>query len=301
MNSVTTELKLNVNRKEPTQRIFAKQFDRNARVLKISLYDGSIPYPLENIGRACIRGSKPDNNQFFNDCEIDGDNIIATLSEQILASNGTVMTDIVLFAAGENSPILSSEVFYIDVFPSYFDDKQAESDSEYSAVIDALSKAPNKEGIWRGFADYFNSLENIPEEAIEEFDSVNLEIMTLDCIIKKIFIINKIITDSQPKGVSDYSELNNKPSINGVTLDGNKTSQELGIVIPNNSGDDKNYIHTQSQSSNTWVIAHNLGKYPSVTVINSAGDEVVGDVKYDSQNQVTVTFKGAFKGTAILN
>lgn len=30
-------------------------------------------------------------------------------------------------------------------------------------------------------------------------------------------------------GTSDYGKLSNKPSINGVELDGNKTSSELGI------------------------------------------------------------------------
>lgn len=31
-------------------------------------------------------------------------------------------------------------------------------------------------------------------------------------------------------GTTNYSELSNKPSINGVTLDGNKTSEDLGIT-----------------------------------------------------------------------
>ena len=34
-------------------------------------------------------------------------------------------------------------------------------------------------------------------------------------------------------GSSDYTELTNKPSINGVTLSGNKTSEELGIQKAN--------------------------------------------------------------------
>lgn len=33
-------------------------------------------------------------------------------------------------------------------------------------------------------------------------------------------------------GTSDYNDLNNKPSINGVELSGNKTSVQLGISIP---------------------------------------------------------------------
>ena len=31
-------------------------------------------------------------------------------------------------------------------------------------------------------------------------------------------------------GTSDYSQLTNKPSINGVTLSGNKTSEDLGLA-----------------------------------------------------------------------
>lgn len=38
-------------------------------------------------------------------------------------------------------------------------------------------------------------------------------------------------------GTSDYDELTNKPSINGVTLSGNKTTSDLGIVIPENVSD----------------------------------------------------------------
>ena len=34
-------------------------------------------------------------------------------------------------------------------------------------------------------------------------------------------------------GTSDYEKLNNKPSINGVELSGNKTLKELGINLPN--------------------------------------------------------------------
>ena len=35
---------------------------------------------------------------------------------------------------------------------------------------------------------------------------------------------------SGPAGTTDYSDLTNKPSINGVTLSGNKTAEDLGLV-----------------------------------------------------------------------
>ena len=38
-------------------------------------------------------------------------------------------------------------------------------------------------------------------------------------------------------GTNDYSDLINKPQINGVTLSGNKTTSELGIIIPAKTSD----------------------------------------------------------------
>jgi len=60
------------------------------------------------------------------------------------------------------------------------------------------------------------------------------------------------------------------------------------------------YIFTQATSSATWVITHALGGHPSVTVVDSAGTAVVGEVKYDSTTQVTVSFTVPFSGIAYL-
>jgi hypothetical protein len=60
-------------------------------------------------------------------------------------------------------------------------------------------------------------------------------------------------------------------------------------------------VHTQNVTSTTWVIAHNMGFYPSISVVDSGGTVVVGDVTYDSVNQVTVRFSVAFSGKAFAN
>lgn len=64
---------------------------------------------------------------------------------------------------------------------------------------------------------------------------------------------------------------------------------------------DANYVYTQSAPSATWVVTHNLNKYCSVTVVDSADNIVVGDVLYNSLNQVTLTFAGSFSGKAFFN
>jgi len=61
------------------------------------------------------------------------------------------------------------------------------------------------------------------------------------------------------------------------------------------------YVHTQSTPSATWVINHNLGRNPSVTVVDSSEKVVFGDITYVTDNQLTVSFSAAFGGKAYLN
>lgn len=96
-------------------------------------------------------------------------------------------------------------------------------------------------------------------------------------------------------GTKDYEKLRNKPSINGIELIGDKTTLDLKIQ------EDKTFYFEQNEALDTWIIVHNLSKYPAVSVIDSSGSEVIGEVTYDSINQITITFKGAFKGKATLN
>jgi hypothetical protein len=61
------------------------------------------------------------------------------------------------------------------------------------------------------------------------------------------------------------------------------------------------HIHDQGTPSNQWTITHNLGKYPSVTIVDTANSEVIGEVDYLSNNQIKVSFSASFSGKAYLN
>lgn len=62
-----------------------------------------------------------------------------------------------------------------------------------------------------------------------------------------------------------------------------------------------NYVHDQQVASATWVITHNMGKRPSVTIVDTADEEVIADVKYNSNNQLTISFYSPNSGKAYLN
>ena len=65
------------------------------------------------------------------------------------------------------------------------------------------------------------------------------------------------------------------------------------------TGSDR-HIHTQGSAATTWTVTHTLGGHPSVTVVDSTGTVVIGEVQYNSETQVTVTFSAAFSGSAYL-
>lgn len=71
--------------------------------------------------------------------------------------------------------------------------------------------------------------------------------------------------------------------------------------VSNNTFSDDTYIFSQASAASTWVINHNLSKFPSITVVDSSGNVVVGFETYNSNNQITLTFSAPFSGSAYLN
>lgn len=61
------------------------------------------------------------------------------------------------------------------------------------------------------------------------------------------------------------------------------------------------FNHYQGVSSNTWSIKHNLNFYPNVTVVDSAGTIVEGEITYTNPNSLTLHFQSAFSGNAYLS
>ena len=67
------------------------------------------------------------------------------------------------------------------------------------------------------------------------------------------------------------------------------------------SASDKHFTFTQATPANPWNVAHNLNKYPSVTVALPSGQVGQADVTYIDENNLTITFAGAESGKAYMN
>lgn len=56
----------------------------------------------------------------------------------------------------------------------------------------------------------------------------------------------------------------------------------------------------QAEPAELWKINHKLARYPQVTIVDSSGRVVVGEVKYVDNMNVEVYFNGGFSGKAYL-
>lgn len=66
-------------------------------------------------------------------------------------------------------------------------------------------------------------------------------------------------------------------------------------------GGDLSFFYDQTTAAAVWNINHGLNKFPSVTVVDSAGNQLWTTVKYIDANNVQVIFAGATAGRAYLN
>lgn len=109
------------------------------------------------------------------------------------------------------------------------------------------------------------------------------------------FILNEHPTETNR--YAEYMWIQNKwewMGNTGVDLTDYYTKEEVDAMV-------KTQEYKQMSASSTWVIEHNMDKHPSVTIVDSGGNEVVGDVVYIDNNKLKVIFSSAFSGTAYLN
>jgi hypothetical protein len=86
----------------------------------------------------------------------------------------------------------------------------------------------------------------------------------------------------------------------GTVLGNIQNQADLWTILQNLYLRD-HYEHDQQAATATWTVTHNMGKFPNVTIVDSNGDEIVANVSYVSNNQLTISFSSPFSGKAYLN
>jgi len=158
---------------------------------------------------------------------------------------------------------------------------------------------------------------NIGEIAKFIIDSVNGTTLTLPLFfdvadpitgLVQTTLVDSIMTqDANPNGTT--LTIAGNISITGTLADNNGNIGVLGKVLTStgagivwdDSPQSATFIFTQGVAATTWNITHNLGKFPSITVIDTGNTVVTGEYNYTSNINVILTFSAGFAGKAYLN
>lgn len=132
------------------------------RYVDISLMNNGQPYTVSNEGiTAVIRGTKPDNNVIFNECEIiDNNTIRVEITQQMSAVDGRGNYEISIISNLENRT-LTSFPFFIIISKSSFDIGYVVSSDEFGLLVDKINQVHKIE------AD-LSSLKSTMEKATED-------------------------------------------------------------------------------------------------------------------------------------
>lgn len=123
-----------------------------------------------------------------------------------------------------------------------------------------------------------------------DFDSIDV----IATEAKQIAQDAKDVAD-EAKGIADDAKDIAQDAMDlANTFDGRITTIENNTYL-------RGYTHDQAEAASTWVVEHNLNRYPSIMVVDSAGSRVDYAAKYINSNTCELYFNAPFTGTAYLN
>jgi hypothetical protein len=122
---------------------------------------------------------------------------------------------------------------------------------------------------------------NTVQELVNTIEGIQVSLSTL--------LVNDLTTGGTTKALT--AEMGKV--LKGLT---NMLDDRIDAIIQ-----DSAYTFTQGIPATVWTVVHNLNKKPSVTIIDSAGTTVIGQIDYVNNSTITLMFASAFSGKAILN
>jgi hypothetical protein len=133
-------------------------------------------------------------------------------------------------------------------------------------------------------------------------DSVKIEVLnTLDQIsvdpVESTSVIQ--LEENSTNLVVELSTVDPSSSVRSV----NGKTGHVVIDYPDISSSPVNqvkYVHNQTTISNQWNIAHNLGFFPNITILDNANRVVEADIQYVNINNAKIVMNVGISGTAYL-
>ena len=132
----------------------------------------------------------------------------------------------------------------------------------------------------------------------------NVTLTDLKTLVNTTYTLTSEVVTS-PSNYADVKLTDNDATVSSVRINAGTgmsiTQPSANNITLASLNDDANFVFTQGVPSATWNITHNLGKFCSVTVVDTSKQIVIGDITYTNDNSLTITFSAPFSGEAFLN
>ena len=120
--------------------VSAKQGDKATRYVIVNLLNDGIKYTIPTGVKVTANITKPDKTCVYNECTYSGSEVTVELKGQSLAAAGTALCDIEVRTSDE-SQVISSATFAIEVERSQRNDNAIESSNEFGVLQEATKAA----------------------------------------------------------------------------------------------------------------------------------------------------------------
>ena len=140
-----------------------------------------------------------------------------------------------------------------------------------------------------------------------------VDVSSQDVVAFMNYLVGNNILISKQKNIStfghytidSYTDNGKFYTLNLTNLFGNGVLENKAVydfaVFTLSSQGVPTFIFNQNTVATVWNIQHNLGKFPSITVIDTGDTVVAGEYTYIDNNNVQLNFSAAFAGKAYLN
>lgn len=268
--------------------IYSKEGDGGLYYVRVHIMDGDTVLVLDPTAvYVALSAKKPDRTVVLDDSKTSPDNICINedgtvtvlLTPTLQSVSGLERIELIILDSDNNQ--ITTATFTNCIVPRAVDPGGMVNSDEYLFLKRLISEAETAVGTVNAAAESIAAAET----ARSFFDTYNPE---------TVYVKGNKVTYAG----SSYLAI--------LTSSGIAPPEPYHWLLIAAKGDrgedgDKTFVHVQYEASEVWHINHNLNKYPAVTVIDSAGSVVVGDIEYNDINNVTVSFIGGFSGRAICN
>lgn len=267
------------------------QYDSLFRVIQFNLYNGTNEFSIPDNCAVTIRGTKKDLTGFEYQCEYEGNVVTFPIQSQVTVLPGKVPAEIRVTSGNE---IIGSWNFVFLVEESPLDENTIISETDLPLLEAALEASAQAES-YKNLAE--QSAAEANESASEASDSATIatakseesntyalksegyavgEQNGVPVGSDSIYYENnaKYYSEHGGGGTHNYNDLLDKPSINNVTLEGNKTLEELGVPLKTSElTNDSGFISSIPSGYITESeLSDELDNYATLAQLNTKAD-----------------------------